>query len=163
MSELKILLNEWADDFELASSKMPTRLESTILMTRAQECREQAARAQGDAEDEKGSLPWFVEVYNHGYQAGHNDTVEGGFTPVHYTDLQTYHEDEVMELLEGLNVEASHAHPPAKVPEPFGTQSAYEVACKSVLIGSNMNISCDLVRELVEALRKASGQGACDE
>ena len=51
------------------------------------------------------------------------------------------------------------AHPPAKVPEPFGTQSAYEVACKSELMGSNMNISCNLVRELVEALRKVNGGG----
>lgn len=67
-----------------------------------------AARAQGDAEPEaddgKGRLPWFVEVYNKGYQAGHHDTVEGWFTDVHHSDIQTYHEDEVMELLEGLNV-----------------------------------------------------------
>ena len=40
------LLNEWADDFEEAAKLMPTRLQGTILMTRAQECRE-AARAQG--------------------------------------------------------------------------------------------------------------------
>jgi hypothetical protein len=40
------LLNEWAEDFEEAANLMPTRLQGTILMTRALECRE-AAKAQG--------------------------------------------------------------------------------------------------------------------
>lgn len=41
------LLLEWADDFEAAARMMPTRLQAVVLMTRAKECREQAARAQG--------------------------------------------------------------------------------------------------------------------
>lgn len=39
------LLLEWADDFEAAAGMMPTRLQASVLMTRAQECRD-AARAQ---------------------------------------------------------------------------------------------------------------------
>lgn len=53
------------------------------------------------------------------------------------------------------------------VPEPFGTEVAYQTAKESILTGSNMVISCDLVRELVEVLRNVSpqqpaqGQAAC--
>lgn len=43
MSEINRLLNEWANDFEVAAKQAPTRLQGTVLMTRAQECREQAA------------------------------------------------------------------------------------------------------------------------
>lgn len=72
----------------------------------------QAARAQsGQEEDGKGSLPWFVHVYNSGYEAGHHDTVECGFTPIHHSDKDTYHEDVVMEILEDLNVRDSHPQP----------------------------------------------------
>jgi hypothetical protein len=42
--------------------------------------------------------------------------------------------------------------------EPFGAESAYQTAKKSILTGSNMIISCDLVRELVEALRNSESQ-----
>jgi len=81
----------------------------------------QAARAQGgQEEDGKGSLPWFVHVYNSGYEAGHHDTVEGGFTPIHFSDQDTYHEELVLEILEDLNVQASRGPQPAQqgsVPE----------------------------------------------
>lgn len=43
----------------------------------------------------------------------------------------------------------------AVVPEPFGTESAYQTAKDPILSSSNMIISCGLVRELVEALRNA--------
>ena len=44
-------------------------------------------------------IPLFCLLYNAGYQAGHHDTVEGGFCEVHDSDRETYHEDEVRELL----------------------------------------------------------------
>ena len=50
MTELQRLLNEWADDFEVAAKFAPTRLQGTILMTRAQECREQAAQLDKNSE-----------------------------------------------------------------------------------------------------------------
>lgn len=78
---------------------------------------EKAARAQQSGEDGKGSLPWFVHVYNSGYQAGHHDTVEGGFTPIHHSDKDTYHEDQVLEILEDLNVSAYHEAPPSDKPK----------------------------------------------
>lgn len=76
---------------------------------------EQPARAQGEQEEDgKGSLPWFVHVYNSGYEAGHHDTVEGGFTPIHHSDKDAYHEDQVLEILEDLNVQASRDPQPAQ-------------------------------------------------
>jgi hypothetical protein len=44
-------------------------------------------------------LPLFVRVFNAGYQAGHHETVEGGFADVHESDKETYHSDVVAELL----------------------------------------------------------------
>ena len=41
MHDIERLLKEWADDFEAAARFAPTRLQGTVLMTRAQECREQ--------------------------------------------------------------------------------------------------------------------------
>jgi hypothetical protein len=52
--------------------------------------------------DHEKSRPAFeaaVKLYNQGYQAGHHDTVEGIFTPIHHTDMNTYHADEVAEIL----------------------------------------------------------------
>jgi hypothetical protein len=44
----------------------------------------------------------------------------------------------------------------AVVPEPFGTESAYQAAKKSTLFGANMLISRELMRELVEAVRNSA-------
>jgi hypothetical protein len=38
-------------------------------------------------------------VYNNGYQAGHYDTVEGGYTDVMFVDFTDYYEKETQELL----------------------------------------------------------------
>jgi hypothetical protein len=46
--------------------------------------------------------------------------------------------------------------PSAVVPEPFGTESAYQAAKKSTLFGANMLISRELMRELVEAVRNSA-------
>jgi len=44
-------------------------------------------------------LETACHIYNSGYQAGHNDTVEGGFTDIHHIDRGEYHSDVVQELL----------------------------------------------------------------
>jgi hypothetical protein len=59
----------------------------------------------------------------------------------------------------GRTVCPLYTHPPsAVVPEPFGTESAYQTAKNPILSSSNMIISSGLVRDLVEALRKADTQ-----
>ena len=40
-----------------------------------------------------------VRIYNSGYMAGHNDTVEAIFTDIYPCDMDTYHEEEVAELV----------------------------------------------------------------
>ena len=47
--------------------------------------------------DQQNAL--MVRLYNQGYQAGHEDTVEACFTPIHHTDMDTYHADVVAEIL----------------------------------------------------------------
>ena len=42
----------------------------------------------------------MVRLYNQGYHAGHEDTVEACFTPIHHTDMDIYHADVVAEILQ---------------------------------------------------------------
>ncbi|AVX39076.1 hypothetical protein [Yersinia massiliensis] len=49
---------------------------------------------------EKSSL--YVSLFNHGYGSGHHDTVEGNYTDIHRSDITTYHDDVVGELVEDL-------------------------------------------------------------
>jgi len=44
----------------------------------------------------------LTHVYDAGYHAGHHDTVEGGYVDVYPCDMDTYHEDIVEELVQGL-------------------------------------------------------------
>ena len=83
------------------------------------------APASGEVVDEKGSLPWFCRVYNSGYHAGHHDTVEGGYAHVYPQDMDDYHEEVVMEILEDLQQEA-YTHPPVKVPEGCQHENTYK-------------------------------------
>ena len=48
-------------------------------------------------------LSMLVYIYNVGYLSGHHGTVEGCFIDIHQSDMATYHEDEVEELLDDLN------------------------------------------------------------
>ena len=41
-----------------------------------------------------------IYLYNSGYHAGHEDTVEGGYTDVYPCDMHTYHDDIVAELIQ---------------------------------------------------------------
>lgn len=43
-----------------------------------------------------------VHIYNSGYQAGHHYTVEGGYVDIHPSDMDSYHAEEVAELLAAL-------------------------------------------------------------
>ena len=43
-----------------------------------------------------------VHIYNSGYHAGHHCTVEGGYVDIHSSDMDTYHAEEVAELLAAL-------------------------------------------------------------
>jgi hypothetical protein len=54
--------------------------------------------------------------------------------------------------------EAEFKREQERVAEPFGTESAYQAAKNPILSSSNMIISSGLVRDLVEALRKADTQ-----
>ncbi|WP_227719623.1 hypothetical protein [Yersinia proxima] len=49
---------------------------------------------------EKRSL--YVSLFNHGYGSGHHHTVEGCYTDIHRSDITTYHDDVVGELVEDL-------------------------------------------------------------
>jgi len=48
-------------------------------------------------------LKFSTHIYNCGYIAGHNDTVEGTFTDIYTQDMNTYHDDIVNELLIDLD------------------------------------------------------------
>ena len=67
MDELGRLLKEWADDFEAAAQFAPTRLQGTVLMTRAQECREQLAGL------ETALNGIFEDGRNQGYEESKDD------------------------------------------------------------------------------------------
>jgi hypothetical protein len=48
--------------------------------------------------DQQNTL--MVRLYNHGYMAGHQDSVESAFVLIHHTDMDTYHADVVAEILQ---------------------------------------------------------------
>jgi hypothetical protein len=43
-------------------------------------------------------VPKLIRTFNAGYMLGHHDTVEGVFTDIHSSDMDTYHADEVAEF-----------------------------------------------------------------
>jgi len=43
-----------------------------------------------------------IHIYNSGYHAGHHDTVEGRYVDIYSADMDSYHAEEVGELLEEL-------------------------------------------------------------
>lgn len=53
-----------------------------------------------DSESIKIYINQLIEIYNSGYKAGHHDTVEGGYVDIWQCDMESYHEDNVRELLE---------------------------------------------------------------
>jgi len=47
-------------------------------------------------------LPLFIQLYNAGYSAGHNDTVDGYYTDILPIDADKYHKDIVIDLVSDL-------------------------------------------------------------
>ena len=47
-------------------------------------------------------MPLFIHLYNAGYMAGHNDTVESCFTHVTPSEIETYQSDVVSDLVDDL-------------------------------------------------------------
>lgn len=43
-----------------------------------------------------------VRIFNSGYHAGHNDTVESCYVDIQPSDMETYHAEEVAELISAL-------------------------------------------------------------
>lgn len=43
-----------------------------------------------------------VHIYNSGYSAGHHYTVEGSYVDIHSSDMDSYHAEDVAELLAAL-------------------------------------------------------------
>jgi hypothetical protein len=43
-----------------------------------------------------------IRIYNNGYKAGHHHTVEGGYSDIAERDMDTYHEEEVSDLLKDV-------------------------------------------------------------
>lgn len=44
----------------------------------------------------------LIHLYNSGYHAGHHDTVESSYTDIHQSDMDSYQEEIVDELLEDM-------------------------------------------------------------
>ena len=53
----------------------------------------------------KLSLSTIIHIYNSGYHAGHHDTVEGQYVDIYPSDMDTYHEDVVIDLLYDYNTD----------------------------------------------------------
>lgn len=56
-------------------------------------------------DDKRKLQAQIIRIYNSGYHAGHEDTVEGMYTDIYPCDMDTYHTEEVQELLEDLKGE----------------------------------------------------------
>ncbi len=54
----------------------------------------------------KETMDKLIHMYNCGYLAGHDDTVEDIYVHIYQVDMDTDHEDKVMELLEELDRDA---------------------------------------------------------
>jgi|Laugrespbdmm15dd_1035085.scaffolds.fasta_scaffold07411_3 hypothetical protein len=70
-------------------------IQKIIVESKNLECELTAAR-----EDARWLESIMVRLYNQGYHAGHEDTVEACFTPIHHTDMDAYHADVVAEILQ---------------------------------------------------------------
>lgn len=73
-----------------ASEDGPDRIDSLLA-----ECERMEARL-------KKMESVVVHVYNTGYHAGHNDTVEACYVDIFTADIDTYHAEEVAELVNEL-------------------------------------------------------------
>jgi predicted nucleic acid-binding OB-fold protein len=49
----------------------------------------------------------ILQIYNRGYLAGHNDTVEGHYKHISHQDMATHHEDIIDDIIDGI-IEADY-------------------------------------------------------
>ena len=94
--------------FSLCESRLATA--QADLSARESDCNElniviDELRADGARLD----WPMLIHIYNTGYESGHHSTVEGGFIPLAGGDWETYHEEEVRELVAELLESATAA------------------------------------------------------
>ena len=68
-----------------------------ITETPAQSLRHIESRVEEETIDQL--KPVMINLYNQGYNAGHHDTVEGGYTYVYPVDMNEYHSDIVENIL----------------------------------------------------------------
>lgn len=54
------------------------------------------------AQEPDPQLKQATRLYNQGYMAGHEDTVEAVFTPLVDADMETYHSDVVEEIMKEM-------------------------------------------------------------
>lgn len=69
------------------------------LTLKLADCQQECVRLQEELAALKTAA---VHIYNSGYHAGHHYTVEGGYVDIHSNDMDSYHAEEVAELLAGL-------------------------------------------------------------
>ena len=69
------------------------------LTLKLAECQERNVKLRNELAALKTAA---VHIYNSGYHAGHHYTVEGGYVDIHSNDMDTYHAEEVAELLAAL-------------------------------------------------------------
>ena len=81
--------NDMAAQMELAEME---RHNSLLIWEENKQLRARVARLEA----------LVVHIYNSGYHAGHHYTVEGGYVDIHSNDMDTYHAEEVAELLSAL-------------------------------------------------------------
>ena len=93
---------DWRKGVELIASALgetdPPNLSCARLSEEVLHREAKIERLEKEVERLQGLTVW---MYNQGYGAGHNDTVEGCYTDVLPVDKFTYHDDVVSDLLEG--------------------------------------------------------------
>ena len=77
-------------------------LRSQASLYRACHNRELAGKFTACANEVKLLKVAATHIYNSGYHAGHHDTVEGSYVDIVPADMDTYHTEEVAELLAAL-------------------------------------------------------------
>jgi len=85
-----------------AESLKQENLPHQVVKTIANELQSalEAADLKGLVDRVEGLEKLSIYLYNSGYHAGHEDTVEGGYTDVYPEDMHTYHDDLVAELIQ---------------------------------------------------------------
>lgn len=80
-------------------AKIYTTRGNTGMACVFESCADDYAKREAEVEALRGAA---VHLYNSGYHAGHHDTVEGGYVDIHSNDMDSYHAEEVAELLAAL-------------------------------------------------------------